>query len=122
MTSSKKEIKYTADIINDALKNESAWNYLRGILLERGLTWSSELRERVLGWREEGLKSPHLTGFIVDLYLEDLEKGNRDENETLENVIKLCTELSEETDQIRSKYWNYILEKTRMQFDKHWKT
>jgi len=117
-----REIRYTTNIINEALKNESAWNYLRGVLLEHGLTWSSELRSRVLEWRDEGLKSPHLTGFLVDLYLEDLEKGNGDESSLLESIIKLCTELAEETDQIRSKYWNYIMEKTKMQFEKQWKT
>merc|ERR1711881_7875 len=109
-------------------KNYHAWQHRQWVLKEFSL-WDGELafvdsliRKRVLDWREEGLKSPHLTGFIVDLYLEELEKGTGDESKLLEDIVKLCAELAEETDQIRSKYWNYMMEKTRMQFDKQWKT
>ena len=35
----------------------------------------TELRETVFRWLEDGMDSPYLLSFIIDIYEEDLEKG-----------------------------------------------
>ena len=64
------------------------------VLQERGLTWDQELRKQIHAWREEGLKSPYLTSFLLDMYGEDLENKRCDAAATLilvKEVIKTNT-------------------------------
>lgn len=112
-----KEIEYTVAKIDMVTKNESAWNYLRGLLLDKGLTWSEKLMEQIHSWRKEGLKSPHLAAFLLDMY-EELMENKKAENleETLEKSLELCKELAGETDKIRQKYWEFISRTLRQQY------
>ncbi|XP_039251614.2 protein farnesyltransferase/geranylgeranyltransferase type-1 subunit alpha-like [Styela clava] len=105
----KKEIEYVTKKIDMVTKNESAWNYLRGILLDRGLTWSEELNKKIHSWRGEGLKSPHLSAYLLDMYEEELgNKKTNDVKETLHKAMELCKELAEDTDKIRRNYWEFF--------------
>ncbi|XP_078495698.1 fta protein [Ciona intestinalis] len=110
------EIQYTMEKIDIATKNESAWSYLRGVLRDRSLTWSQELRDRVTTWRDDGLKSPYLVGMLIDMYEEDLENNKCDVEKTMAKVKELCHELAEETDTIRRKYWNFMYQKLNKQY------
>uniref|UniRef100_H2ZHE7 Protein farnesyltransferase/geranylgeranyltransferase type-1 subunit alpha n=1 Tax=Ciona savignyi TaxID=51511 RepID=H2ZHE7_CIOSA len=103
------EIQYAISKIDIATKNESAWSYLRGVLGDRSLTWSKELRDQVTAWRNDGLKSPYLVAILIDFYEEDLENKKCNVGETLGKVKELCNELANETDTIRRKYWKYVL-------------
>lgn len=46
-------------------------------ILDKGKASSeTELRETVFRWLEDGMDSPYLLSFIIDIYEEDLEKGS----------------------------------------------
>ena len=45
-------------------------------ILDKGKTvGQTELREIVFRWLEDGMDSPYLLSFIIDIYEEDLEQG-----------------------------------------------
>lgn len=78
--------------------NESAWNYLTGLenlllfhfkiyyvlilmlvlsILEKGrASKENGLRNIIFRWIEDGMDSPYLLSFAIDIYEEDLESGN----------------------------------------------
>ncbi|XP_063622224.1 protein farnesyltransferase/geranylgeranyltransferase type-1 subunit alpha [Cydia splendana] len=110
-----KEICYTMEKIKYVKNNESAWNYLRGLLLhdKRGLSGNCV----VTGFCEELYKnkcrSPFLLAFILDICDEAIKK---DEIGCLHNPtrgVALCEDLATKYDKIRGKYWNYMSEKFR---------
>lgn len=58
------------------------------------MLWSDRLNKQVHSWRDEGLKSPHIAAYLLDMYEEQLEKsvaGNKDE--TLQSALKVGGEL-----------------------------
>lgn len=60
------------------------------MLLEKGLTWSEKLNQQILSWRAEGLQSPHLAAYLLDMYEEQLEKEIAENSaETLEKAIQV---------------------------------
>nr|CAB3246668.1 fta protein [Phallusia mammillata] len=113
----KREIEYAIKKINLATKNESAWSYLRGVLQDKGLTWSKSLCDQIHSWRGEGLRSPHLAAFLLDMFDEDLEKKKCDVNKTMDKVRSLCKELAEDTDTVRRKYWNFVLQRMTKEYE-----
>jgi len=44
------------------------------------------LCKQIHAWRDEGLKSPHLASFLIDMYVEDLENKKCDVAATLVKV------------------------------------
>ncbi|KAB0374863.1 hypothetical protein FD755_013355 [Muntiacus reevesi] len=75
-----REVQYTLEMIKLVPHNESAWNYLKGILQDRGLS-----------------KYPNLLNQLLDLQL------------SLPNCLsQLCEILAKEKDTIRKEYWRYI--------------
>ncbi|XP_045769835.1 protein farnesyltransferase/geranylgeranyltransferase type-1 subunit alpha [Maniola jurtina] len=107
-----REICYTLDKIKFVKNNESAWNYLRGVLLhdKRGLGGNAV----VLSFCEELFKnrcrSPYLLAFIIDICDEAIKKGETNSIYCADRAIELCQALSSKYDKIRSKYWNYLSE------------
>uniref|UniRef100_UPI00358FC737 protein farnesyltransferase/geranylgeranyltransferase type-1 subunit alpha n=1 Tax=Myxine glutinosa TaxID=7769 RepID=UPI00358FC737 len=112
-----REVAYTFEMIKKVPNNESAWNYLRGILEEKGLAVYPRLEERVKQVNAGG-KSSYLLGFLVDLYEDQLESECcTDCEQTLQKALQLCQELAEEVDVIRSEYWMYISRSLLQRFD-----
>ncbi|XP_023322155.1 protein farnesyltransferase/geranylgeranyltransferase type-1 subunit alpha [Eurytemora carolleeae] len=112
-----REIKFVLEKINMVSRNESAWNYLRGVLEHcEDDELRGELRSRVQNTCQQlldkGDESPYLLGFMVELLIQDLENKNlkvSEQTETLKKIESMCTNLATNCDKIRKKYWDYIL-------------
>ncbi|XP_018329613.1 protein farnesyltransferase/geranylgeranyltransferase type-1 subunit alpha [Agrilus planipennis] len=105
-----KETDYTLKKIEIAKENESAWNYLRGILLhdERGLSKNTEVSKFCENLYTSGCHSPFLIAMIVDMCDENVSKKHNDPNFSLERALNLCDDLATKYDIIRKKYWEYF--------------
>ncbi|XP_054716418.1 protein farnesyltransferase/geranylgeranyltransferase type-1 subunit alpha-like [Uloborus diversus] len=100
------EIKYTLSAIQKAPNNESPWNYLRGILQDKGLSKFPEVTEFTDNLYSQGCRSPHLLGFIIDGIEENLL--NNANEELCLKAIDLCNSLATKHDKIRKEYWNFV--------------
>merc|ERR1712226_172161 len=118
-----KEVKFAMEKIFLVKRNESAWNYLRGVLehstdsevatAQRSLV-EAQCRELL----ESGCDSPYLLGFLVELLQHKLE-GVKEADITermVEEATGLCTRLATELDTIRARYWNFISETITRKF------
>ncbi|XP_067013573.2 protein farnesyltransferase/geranylgeranyltransferase type-1 subunit alpha [Anabrus simplex] len=105
-----REVEYTLGKISLVTSNESAWNYLRGLLAhyEGGLSKVKSVKQYCEELYSSGNRSPYLLGFLVDMYEEQIERGDGDRAQNLDEAIKLCEALAKEFDTIRREYWNYI--------------
>ncbi|KAG8222735.1 hypothetical protein J437_LFUL008132 [Ladona fulva] len=119
-----REVNYTLEKIKIATFNESAWNYLRGVLeqQENGLAGKDNLVkkfcEELLDTSEKGkTKSPYLLAYVVDLLEESMGRGE-DVPQNLEKALEICKSLSSTHDTIRREYWNYISQSLEKKFKK----
>jgi len=109
-----REVGYTWDKITTVKRNESAWNYLRGILNHcEDPDCASSQKSLVTTKCEElldsGCDSPYLLGFLVELYKSRLEDNKEAERENLvKKVTGLCDRLAQDVDVVRCKYWTFI--------------
>ncbi|ENN75359.1 protein farnesyltransferase/geranylgeranyltransferase type-1 subunit alpha [Dendroctonus ponderosae] len=109
----KREIEYTLGKIKILPDNESAWNYLRGLLLhdKGGLSRNSTVTKFCENFYKEGHRSPFLLALIVDMCSERAaESGGGDDDNvyTVARAKQLCSDLATLYDTIRAKYWEYI--------------
>ncbi|PWA23481.1 hypothetical protein CCH79_00005800 [Gambusia affinis] len=108
-----REIQYCLNQIRKAPHNESAWNYLKGMLQDRGLSSQPGLLEKVLELKETHC-SPYLLAFLFDCYEDALESSFQKENqeqehkETLKKALEICEHLAQEKDTIRKEYWQFL--------------
>jgi len=108
-----REIEFTLNKINKALHNESAWNYLRGILEDEGLNSSEQVNKRVHEWKEEKMQSPQFLAFILSMIEENIENGSCENfDEKIQEANKICEQLCM-VDTVRRKYWNFVLERMK---------
>ncbi|KAG8182475.1 hypothetical protein JTE90_020394 [Oedothorax gibbosus] len=103
---SDEEIQFTLKSIEKAPNNESPWNYLRGILQDGGFTKRPEVKSFAEELYEKGCRSPHLMGFLVDCYEEELLANNNEE--IYNKAYELCFSLFDKYDPIRAEYWKFI--------------
>ncbi|XP_037396197.1 protein farnesyltransferase/geranylgeranyltransferase type-1 subunit alpha isoform X2 [Pygocentrus nattereri] len=88
-----REVQYSIKQIKKAPHNESAWNYLKGILQPGGLSSYPGLLEQVEEL-QESFSSPYLLGFMVDFFEDTLETNNTkcNQTETLNKAMELLLE------------------------------
>jgi len=109
------EVDFTCKAINEVPGNESAWNYLRGLIEHSDESVVGPLKEKVTTFCEELLKggdspvetkakkgqSPYLMAMLVDLYKES------GDSEDIKKAHELCKDLAEKHDTIRREYWEF---------------
>ncbi|KAM3867238.1 protein farnesyltransferase/geranylgeranyltransferase type-1 subunit alpha [Diretmus argenteus] len=100
-----REVQYCLTQIRKAPHNESAWNYLKGILQDGGLSSHPGLLEQVLELKETHC-SPYLLAFLLDSYEDALENSNQ--KDTLNKALEVCDLLAQEKDAIRREYWLFL--------------
>ncbi|CAG9766907.1 unnamed protein product [Ceutorhynchus assimilis] len=110
-----REIQFTLEKILELQDNESAWNYLRGLLLhdKTGLSRNKTVTEFCESLYKDGSRSPFLLALIVDMCSERAaEDGAGDGNNlyTVARAMELCNSLATNYDTIRAKYWEYTAE------------
>ncbi|ESO99064.1 hypothetical protein LOTGIDRAFT_201479 [Lottia gigantea] len=103
-----REAKYTQDIIRKAPGNESAWNFLKGVLSDRELSKYPGLLGFCTELYNNRYRSPYLLACMVDIQEELLELGQGKKEEVLNRALELCTSLADEYDTIRREYWRYV--------------
>lgn len=108
-----REILYTLEKIKIIKNNESAWNYLRGVLLhdKRGINGNAVVTSFCEELYRNKCHSPYLLSFLVEICDEAIKKGQTNGLHNADRAIKICQELANKYDKIRLKYWNYISEK-----------
>ncbi|KAJ8917977.1 hypothetical protein NQ315_011430 [Exocentrus adspersus] len=107
-----REIDYTLFNIKAVTENESAWNYLRGLLLhdKGGLSKNEKVTEFCEELYKSGNRSPFLLAVLVDMCYEQVNEAGGDSVYTLERAKQLCNDLATKYDTIRAKYWQYMLD------------
>lgn len=108
-----REICYTLEKIKFVKNNESAWNYLRGVLLhdKRGMSGNAVVLSFCDELYRNRCRSPYLLAFIIDICDEAIKKDDISGSYNAHRAIELCEALATKYDKIRSKYWNYLSDK-----------
>ncbi|CAH3046789.1 unnamed protein product, partial [Porites evermanni] len=75
-----REVKLTMDLIKRVPNNESAWNFLKGVLSKTGLSKYPGLKSTLLEMFSSGIDSPYLMSALIDIYEEELKSGVADSN------------------------------------------
>jgi len=101
------EVNYTFEKLQILALNESAWNYLRGLLKEAGkLDQESQLElENIVETFIRSEMDCEKNRFALGILVEILKK--RDDEAKLE-ARSVCEKLAGEVDPIRYRYWWYI--------------
>jgi len=115
-----REIEYTLSKIRGLTENESAWNYLRGLLLhdKGGLSRNKKVTDFCESLYKEGNRSAFLLALIVDMCSERVNDNGGGDSENVYTVARareLCNDLATQIDTIRAKYWIHIAESIERQ-------
>ncbi|OZC10022.1 hypothetical protein X798_02868 [Onchocerca flexuosa] len=99
-----REISMTQSMIKKIPSNESAWNFLSGILLDKGVSSRTDVMQFCLELSEQK-RVPLCLSFMVDILLERIEK-KMEVKDSAAQAIQILQELKE-LDPIRKNYWDY---------------
>lgn len=108
-----REICYALEKIKFVKNNESAWNYLRGVMLhdKRGISGNAVVTSFCEELYKNKCRSSFLLAFIIDVCDEAIKKEETNSLHNATRAIELCQALAGKYDKIRCKYWNYLSEK-----------
>lgn len=118
----KKEFAFVVDKIKIVIDNESAWNYLRGVLelfkelkkLPQYDDFTSFIENE---FYEKHNNNRHLISFLIDAKIEMvLEVFESNELIHSQKIFQLCNLMAERFDKTRKSYWKFIYKK--FHFDK----
>lgn len=118
-----RELTYAMNRIRIIKNNESAWNYLVGVMRQGGAGQGLSSYTEVVAFVEEiyqaGNRSPYLLAFLVDLYQEQaLQQKVSESDQLARKVYGLCEEMGTKHDVIRRKYWQYVATHLKNQLSK----
>lgn len=102
------EINLAKKFIENIPNNESAWNYLAGLLITNGVTSNSDVVSFVEDLYEttpEEKRSPFLLAFIADMMLENIE-NQKSAEESAGRAKKLYKDL-QSIDPVRVNYYRH---------------
>jgi len=105
-----REIDYALKSIKKVQKNESSWNYLRGVI-ENSDVPLCKFTYAITVCREfysNGSKSSHLLLFLVNVIEDEIEHGIGNISDKLDEGIKILDSLINDHDPIRREYWKYL--------------
>ena len=98
-----REISFAKTKISTAPQNQSAWNYLKGVLKKRG-SGGGELEDfakQFVDLAPEGeVRSSHALDFLAEIWA---ERGEEEQ----ENARQALELLAETYDPVRKNYWDY---------------
>eukprot|EP00088_Acartia_fossae_P064465 TRINITY_DN7931_c0_g1_i4.p1 TRINITY_DN7931_c0_g1~~TRINITY_DN7931_c0_g1_i4.p1 ORF type:complete len:348 (-),score=75.14 TRINITY_DN7931_c0_g1_i4:838-1881(-) len=116
-----REVNFALDKIKKVVKNESSWNYLKGVLNAcDNEEKKGELKLKIRSWCEEkysqGEESSYMLSFIIDVLQQDLEgiKSTEEKTKVLDRIESLCVRLATHCDTIRANYWNFIKDSAKL--------
>jgi len=117
----RREVEFTMDKISLVKRNESAWNYLRGILShcesqEVARAERAAVKKKCEDLIDSDCDSSYLHGFMVELFKHQLEDSSENQEETLQKITQFCSKLSEELDPVRCKYWKFISDSAQKKY------
>uniref|UniRef100_A0A8R1TK87 Protein farnesyltransferase/geranylgeranyltransferase type-1 subunit alpha n=1 Tax=Onchocerca volvulus TaxID=6282 RepID=A0A8R1TK87_ONCVO len=99
-----REISMTQSMIKKIPNNESAWNFLSGILLDKGVSSRTDVMQFCLELSDQK-RVPLCLSFMVDVLLEKIEK-KVEVKDSAAQAVQILQELKD-LDPIRRKYWDY---------------
>lgn len=83
------------------------------------LTFASQVVDFCEELYRSGVRSPYLLSFILDMYQEKCLRGSPEDNivELELKVNEICNGMITSHDTIRAKYWQYVLNKFKLDMD-----
>jgi protein farnesyltransferase/geranylgeranyltransferase type-1 subunit alpha len=102
------EVNFCLQKIRLAPNNESAWNYLRGILQEVGLSKNEMVNEYCEEMLNNDTANCHLIQFILDAIEESLRESFKSDETLVRKAVDLTIKLEKEIDPLRKEYWIFI--------------
>lgn len=111
------EISYVLEKMQIIKNNESAWNYLRGVICHNSgkLSDYPEVQEICERHFNSGYQEACLVSYLFDLYREKYLLDKTDET-YYEKAVECLNILATKCDKIRKKYWTYLKEEMRKEY------
>nr|CAG4641817.1 EOG090X08PK [Eurycercus lamellatus] len=105
-----RELNFTVERIKKVCCNESAWNFLRGILSHHstGLNGHPVVEELCQYLESQNSRVPFYLAFLVDRMEESMKTNASSSKELLPKADQLLQSLATETDPIRREYWLFL--------------